>query len=167
MKNLSLIVSAFAFCLSSAILAEVAKQPRIASAGTMNLPMQKPSVDDLVAFLTMEKGHKEDWLNFAKKKHEEKYDLLIKHHDEMFDSHIEHVKQMAEMNGFSSRQDAINSKLQDMISMHETHMQEWKTMCDNDRAEAEALYTRHKTELDAFKASHGQQSIKAPQWSKK
>jgi DNA-directed RNA polymerase beta' subunit len=138
---------------------------------------QEASADAIVAFIKMEKVHKEDWFNFAKKKNDNKFDLLVKHHDEMADAQVQHIMAMGTA---VSIEDAMATKLQDMIALHEAQVQEWKAMCDADRSEATTIYNKHKTELTAFKATHPAkitssmpltsaqpQSIKAPQWSNK
>jgi hypothetical protein len=110
---------------------------------------REPVIAQIIKFKEMEKGHKDRWLDFAKKVHDDKFNLLKKHHDQWTDLHVRHLKMLK--NNIITK-DVLEGKLQDMISLHENQIGDWKQWHDN--MNKNAMNTAHKNsqELEKFKA---------------
>lgn len=105
------------------------------------------SADELIKFIEVAKGQKNDWLKYEKEFHDAKATLLIKQSDEMFDQKI------ASINEFKSGDLAafFTKLLNMMVSLHAKNSQEWKKLCDSYRQKAEELYQKHVQQSTPFK----------------
>lgn len=104
------------------------------------------SADELVKFIEIVKGQKNDWLQYEKEFHDAKATLLIKQSDEMFDHKI------ASINEFKSGDVAsfFTKSLQTIVTLHAKNSQEWKKLCDSYKQKAEELYQKHVQQVAPF-----------------
>ncbi len=108
------------------------------------------SVDKIIEFNTMEKGHMDDWFNFAKELHEAKYDLLKKHHDERINLHN---KELGLLKREILGRRTLDHKLNLMIDLHEKQNGDWKKWHEKTSKNAMNLARKHHAELERFKRS--------------
>lgn len=110
------------------------------------------SADQLIAFKKMEKGHKKDWLNYAKSNFDEKIDLMNKHHGEWVDFGIAEItkfKNTADVSA-QNKEDLFKDKLKKAITLHKKQLNDWKEACDKQTQKGKEIRERHSQELNAF-----------------
>jgi hypothetical protein len=107
-------------------------------------------IDHLIKFNDMEKGHKKAWINYAKKHHEAKYDLLKRHSDD-WSNLRHHSLEALKTEGLSLEH--LVSKLKHKVALHERHVEEWREMCQHFENKAKEIYHKNKKELEEFKES--------------
>lgn len=108
------------------------------------------SAENFTNFITMEHKHKLDWLDYKKAQLDTKIDLVKKHKNQFFELKKKYMSKMAKG---ENPQTYLDSKLNDMIKLHEEQNLEWKEMCEANHKKGADIAQSHKTELDNFKKS--------------
>lgn len=102
---------------------------------------------EIVQFIDMEKGHKNDWFVHIEKFSKQKIHMLKKHFDECANLHRQKMVKI-ESDGCSS--ELFNTFLRDAIALHRKHCQAWRDMHEKNHQQCQAIADRHETELNTF-----------------
>jgi hypothetical protein len=95
----------------------------------------------------METGHKSDWLDYTKKIHDEKYDLLKKHYEEWAKYRTDHIRDMENIKDLDK---LFTDSLNKAISLHKKQKAEWRTLCEKHYSEAKQIDKKHSQQLSNF-----------------
>ncbi len=121
--------------------------------GNVCLAAENPA-ERLIAFRTMEKGHKAEWLEHMKKLHNDKYNLLIEIHNEWFDYGNENTRAWENNTDWSleGKEKIFANELERAVELHKKHLEQWKNLREQHREEALEIHARHEKELEDFLA---------------
>lgn len=101
-------------------------------------------------FKKTEQAHKAKWFDFAKEKHDAKFDLLKAQHNEWFDFGIKNIDNVAAINSKKEAVDVILNHFKGAYALIGKHMEEWKELCEKEYKEGMRIYGDQKKEHDAF-----------------
>lgn len=107
-------------------------------------------LNKVAEFITMERGHMDDWFDYMHKLDDMKFKLLKSHHDQRAILHVEKLRMMGK-HGFNAA--TLRRGLSKAILLHEVQKEEWKAVHMGAQRRAHRLYQDHKAELEEFKAS--------------
>lgn len=112
----------------------------------------KNAYKKLTDFKTAESKHKEDWLNFIKKQHDKKIDLVISQMKDwvaLSNKNIEHLGSKE-----SITKDELNTlfsdKLDAAIKLQKQHTEQWKKLMKDAEQQAKELSEKNDKELMNF-----------------
>lgn len=111
---------------------------------------KRKASDQLIKFITMEQGHKQDWLDHKKMQYDAKIDMLEKHLNQMFDLKKKYIDELATGKDIQA---FFGEKLKTLVKMHEEQAGEWKELCESMHNKGQDIVQAHKKELEVFKKS--------------
>lgn len=129
------------------------------------LARSKPAVDFFVEFNTMEERHKKDWFEHMNRLHEKKMKLLqTQMHDwvGLKNKHLKSAKQQMSDCSMDARDAKIAGHLDDAISTHKKHKEQWKSWSDAIHSDAHKLAERHDKELEQFEKRYRKEYKQEP-----
>ena len=112
----------------------------------------KTAADHLMAFNTMEKGHKDDWFKYMKEQCGAKADLLKKQHDEWADfRNAQIIKEIEEdLSSHEAKEELLKKRLNDAIALHKKQGAAWEVYAKSHADKAKQLCDKHKKDLSKF-----------------
>ena len=117
----------------------------------------KSAADFFIEFDTMEERHKKDWFEHMKSLHNKKIQLLETHvHDwvGMRNKHLKQAKQKMSDCSKEAKDKEIARNLDDAISIHKKHKEQWKNWSDSTYNDAKRIAERHDKELANFEQKY-------------
>jgi hypothetical protein len=114
--------------------------------------------DRLIAFKTMEKGHKDDWFNYMKQVHNEKYNLLKKIHGDWVNFGTQAIRTDYSLSDCSpASKDALYAaRLKEAVNLHVSHNAKFKALCQSQHDKALEIAARHEQDLAPYIAMANQ-----------
>ncbi len=103
--------------------------------------------DTVNKFLTMEKQHKQDWLDNKQKHFDKKITMIKKHVDQWFELKEKYVTEFGK--GMAANA-VLADELKDMVKLHSAQTKEWANLCKDNMKMNEATAKKHHDQLKAF-----------------
>lgn len=108
-------------------------------------------------FIKLESGFKNEWFKFIKNHHDLKFDLLAKEYSDKANLLIGFLNEKQKNKNINEQSLDLLMKnaLNKMIQFTEDKMEEWKKLCDNEKAKGDEIYANQKAKLESFKQQLG------------
>jgi len=107
--------------------------------------------DAMEQFVMGKKKHKQECFEFKKSTNAEEFDLMKRQHNECSDLELRGLEKLRTQ-GFSEQ--LLRDCLAEQVALCARHMEEWKTLCDNQHMRGEDLYRNGKRMLEQFKQTY-------------